>query len=298
MLWVIDYHLHVWPHAPGTPAPTPDVLELYSTTAQQRGLSRIAITEHSHRFIQVDAAVGHFWDADPNHLSAATSKIWNEEQGADLDAYCDALLLAQADGLPIELGIEVDLLPDRADEMATVIAQYPFDVRLGSVHWLGSWLFDAYGTEVFIAEWERRGIESAWRDYERAMQELVDADLCDVIAHCDLIKVAGRLPDAGMRADFEDRLVALLTASGLAVEVSSAGWRKLADEQYPSRRILEGLADACVPITLASDAHVPEQIAWEYERLIALVLDVGFRSVAIFEGGNRALIDLVPADPH
>lgn len=250
-------------------------------------MQRIAITEHSHRFVQVDRAVAGFWDSEGAALARATAAVWREEQGADLDRYCEVIQAAQREGLPVELGIEVDLLPGRAEAMANVIAQYPFDIRLGSVHWLGAWLFDAYGTDTFVAEWNRRGYERVWADYSAALAELAEAGLCNVVAHCDLVKVAGRVPDVGYRREVEDRMVEVLVRSGLDVEVSSAGWRKPANEQYPSRRMLEALCAAGVGITLGSDAHVREQIAWEYERLLALVRDVGYGQVATYVGGDE-----------
>lgn len=289
---MIDYHVHVWPHGRGTPAPTADVLAGYVARAAERGIERIAVTEHSHRFVQVDAVAAGFWTGDDRRLATSTAEVWHDEQGADLDAYCEAIRAAQREGLPIELGIEVDLLPGRAAAMAEVIAQYPFDVRLGSVHWLGAWLFDAYGTDTFVAEWDRRGPEQAWTEYADALAELAASGLCDVVAHCDLVKVAGRLPDAGRRCEVEDRMVEVLVRSGLDVEVSSAGWRKLADEQYPSRRMLDALHAAGVGITLASDAHVPEQVGWEHDRLLRLVRDVGYDQVVTYVAGTRASVDL------
>jgi histidinol-phosphatase (PHP family) len=291
---VIDYHVHVWPHGRGTPEPTIDVLAGYVATAAERRVERIAITEHAHRFVQVDAVARGFWAGGDEALAAATAAVWEEEQGADLDRYCEAIQAAQAAGLPIELGIEVDLLPGRAEAMAAVVAGYPFDVRLGSVHWLGSWLFDAYGTDAFVAEWAHRGVDRAWKDYADALEELAGSGLCDVVAHCDVVKVAGRIPDIGLRHEVEDRMAEVIARSALDVEVSSAGWRKLAKEQYPSARLLEALRRADVAITLGSDAHVADQVAWEYERLREVVDAAGYDRVATYVGGRRSLAELRP----
>lgn len=146
--------------------------------------------------------------------------------------------------------------------------------------------------EVFAAEWDRRGHERAWEQYAEALAELAESGLCDVVAHCDVIKVAGRVPDAGHRREVEDRLVEVLVRSGLDVEVSSAGWRKPAAEQYPSRRMLDALHAAGTGITLASDAHVREDIAHGYDRLVGLVREVGYRQVVTYAGGDRTLVDL------
>lgn len=290
---MLDYHLHLWRHEDQVSDPTIEQVATYTETANGIGIERIAITEHAHRFVQIDAVASGFWDRARLPLAEATARVWRTEQGADLDRYCTVLAEAKRAGLPVELGLEVDLLPGLAEAVGRVIADYPFDIRLGSVHWLGAWLFDAYGTPAFIDEWDHRGIERAWHDYETAMTELCDSGLCDVLAHCDLIKVAGRLLDRGARSEFEDRLAETIARSGLVVEVSSAGWRKPAEEPYPSERLLRRLNELGVAITLASDAHFPDQIGWRFDDLVEVARAAGYRSITSFEGGrpNQVPID-------
>lgn len=67
---MIDYHLHVWPHEPGTPTPSIAQLTSYAEAAAALGIERIAITEHSHRFVQVDQALGTIWPQDALPLDA------------------------------------------------------------------------------------------------------------------------------------------------------------------------------------------------------------------------------------
>ena len=40
------------------------------------------------------------------------------------------------------------------DEVAALLAGYPFDVLLGSVHWLGAWRFDVLDDPLVMAEWD------------------------------------------------------------------------------------------------------------------------------------------------
>lgn len=182
------------------------------------------------------------------------------------------------------------------DAMADLLDQYPFDLRLGSVHWIEAWLFDDYTNEAAAREWDHRGAESAWNSYEASLNELVQSELCQVVAHCDLTKVAGRYPDPTYRRDFKDRLVETLANSGLVVEVSSAGWGKSAGEMYPSPRILAALAARKVPITLGSDAHRLDQIGWEYARLVSEIRQAGFTHVMSFPGGQPEMVAISDRD--
>ncbi len=117
------------------------------------------------------------------------------ESGGDLDAYVAALVDAQDRGLPLLIGIEVDRIPGAIEPMAQLLDDYPFDVRLGSVHWLGSWLIDDYGNPSFAREWATRSTDDVWRQYIDAIDELAMSGMVDVLAHLDVVKVAGRRPD-------------------------------------------------------------------------------------------------------
>ena len=162
-------------------------------------------------------------------------------------------------GLPIVIGLEVDYYEGRMDTVADLLAGYPFDVLLGSVHWVGAWRFDDIDDPVSMAEWSVRQVDACWEAYTEALEELAASGACDVLAHPDLIKAAGYVPDAP--AEWWDRIAEAAVASGMAAEVSSAGWRKPVGEQYPALGLLERLVAGGVPLTTASDAHRLEHVA-------------------------------------
>ncbi len=263
---VLDLHTHVWPHRPGTPTPTLDQLRAYCAAAQARGITQIAITEHSHRFDRVIDEVLPHWDRPrTGPVADATQHVLDVEGGADLDAYVQALLDAQDEGLPILLGLEVDHLPGTTEAMRSVLDDYPFDVLLGSVHWLDEWLFDAYDNDAFARRWTERDLDDVFEQYVDAVLDLAATGMVDVLAHVDVIKVAGhRPPDL---ARIEARLLDGLIEAGVVIEFSSAGLRKPADDTYPSGHLLAGLARAGVGFTTASDAHTVEQIGLGFEVL-------------------------------
>lgn len=263
---LLDMHTHVWEHGPGTPVPTIAQLEAYCEAAARAGIAEIAITEHCYRFSRIADEVLPHWDRPgPTALQLATDRTIATEGGGDLDAYVDVLIAAKDRGLPILVGLEVDHLPGAADAMAAVLADYPFDMVLGSVHWLDAWLFDDYGNEVFAAVWRDGDVDAIWARYVDEILTLARSGAVDVLAHLDVIKVAGHRPSDV--ASHEDRLVDGLRGTGVAVEISTAGWRKPVDEMYPSPRLLAALATAGVPLTTASDAHVVDIIGDRFDDL-------------------------------
>jgi len=113
----------------------------------------------------------------------------------------------------------------------------------------------------------------------------------DILAHPDLVKVWGSAvprPDGDLRR-FYERAIDGIAESDVSVEVSTAGLRKPVGEIYPARAFLEMCLEAGRPVSLSSDAHLPEQLGYEYERALELLDDLGVREVAVFEGRERRL---------
>jgi histidinol-phosphatase (PHP family) len=278
---VLDYHLHLWPHGRPSAGPTLGELAGYCERAQAQGVSEIALTEHLFRFAQVDSVLGGFWedDADPV-LRETMAAYWAEHARADLDTYVAAVVEAKAAGLPVVLGLEVDYYPGRMDKVAALLEGYPFDVLLGSVHWLGAWGFDYYEHPVVAAEWDSRSVETVWHGYTTAVEELAASGVVDVLAHPDLCKVTGRRPPAP--EEFHDRLAEAVARAGLAAEVSSAGWRKPVGEAYPAPGLLARFKAHGVPVTTASDAHEPATVGYRMADLRALLETAGYDTLRAF----------------
>ncbi len=273
---MLDYHLHLWPHGQRDRVPTVEHVAGYCDAARAAGVEEVALTEHLFRFTQADRLLRGFWDDEPDAaLRASMADYWDDHARADLDEYVACVLAAKEAGLPVVLGLEVDYYPGRMDDVAALLAGYPFDVLLGSVHWLGTWRFDDLADPVSMAQWSVRAVDDAWDQYTLAIEELAATGTCDVLAHPDLVKVAGHRPAAP--EEWWDRLAEAAATSGMAAELSSAGWRKPAAEAYPAPALLARFVARGVPLTTASDAHRLPDVAQRSAELAAMVraLDVG-----------------------
>jgi histidinol-phosphatase (PHP family) len=278
---VLDYHLHLWEHGPRPLETTLEQVARYCDQAAAQGVTEIAITEHLFRFRQADAVLAGWWDDDPDPaLRHAMARYWAEEQGADLDRYVEVALAAKAEGLPVVLGLEVDFYRGRMHDVAGLLAGYPFDVLLGSVHWLGAWGFDNWEVAAFADEWDNHTIDAVWDRYTEAIEELADSGTCDVLAHPDLCKVFGRRP--AVPDEFHARMAEAAARSGMAAEVSSAGWRKPIGEAYPAPDLLDRFRKAGVPVTTASDAHNHGRVGERGGDLRAMLVDAGYDSLRGF----------------
>ncbi len=291
---MLDYHLHLWPHSQSDAEATVEQVTAYCERALAAGVTEIALTEHLFRFTQARDLVGGFWNDLPGEaLRPGMAAYWEHHARVDLDAYVEVVLAVKAAGLPVVLGLEVDYYQDRMDQVAGLLAQYPFDVLLGSVHWLGTWRFDVLNDPLVMAEWDVRDIDAVWDEYTRAMEELGASGACDVFAHPDLVKVAGRVP--AVPDEFYDRITEAAVRSGMSAEVSSAGWRKPVGEEYPAPALLRRFVDQGVPLTTASDAHSLPDVADRADDLRVLLAGAGVTRLQGYRARRSYPVPVAPS---
>ena len=184
-------------------------------------------------------------------------------------------------------------MPGAEERTAALLEGRGFDFVVGSVHFIGEG--DAAVDHEGFDVWERGGdADEIWRRYFETLARCARSGLFDILAHPDLVKVWGRdrpLPERDLRGFYEPAVEAI-AESGVAVEVSTAGLRKPVGELYPSPDFAELLAEAGVPFALSSDAHLPEQVGYEYDRAVEFLDRLGVEEICVFEGRHRTLAPL------
>ena len=241
--------------------------------AAARGATEVGFTEHFYRCVESAPVLGEFWTAEPRtDLAEQTEAFVREDRVLSLDGYVAAVLNARDRGLPVLLGLEVDFFPDTIDAVLDLLAPYPWDFLIGSVHWVGGWSIDHRDATY---EFERRGVRRAYEDYFSIETQLAGSGVVDVLAHVDVVKKQGyHLTEVPL--DLYRPVVAAASASGTAVEVSTAGLHQPAGEMYPHSEFLTMFREAGVPITLASDAHHAQDCARDREVAIRFAHDAGY----------------------
>jgi histidinol-phosphatase (PHP family) len=268
-----DYHVHLRPDDPDTPPEsyfTDANVARYREAADAAGIAELGVSEHIHRFRQA--------------LDIWRHPFWVEQATDDLDAYCDFLA---ASGLRV--GIEADFVPGAEDRIAALIGARDFDYVIGSVHFVGEGAVDQDRWDVWKIE--DHDPDRIWARYFDQVAASATSGLFDVIAHPDLVKVWGTdrpLPDGDLQRFYEPAVEAI-AASGVAVEVSTAGLRKPVAEIYPAGGFAELCVEAGVPFSLSSDAHVPGQIGFAYEEAVEFMREHGIDEVSTFAGRERTM---------
>ena len=260
---MIDLHVHTWRcrHAEGH---APD----YVRAACARGVSTLAFTEHLPLAPTLAASVP---GADGYAMPAAEFPLYVEEVR-------EAAELGRGLGVEVLLGVEVDAVSVALDHAREVVARWPFDIVLGSVHFIDGWAFDDPARTDGYAAWD---IRELWERYFDDVVRAARAGIADVIGHVDLVKKFGARPDGPLNSVYRS-LARELAAAGVAVEVNSAGLRKPCAELYPAQAVLEELFRAGVPCTIGSDAHAPGEVGAGLDAARAALAAAGYRSVLVF----------------
>ncbi len=233
----------------------------YARVALTRGLDEIGCSDHAP-----------LRDRETN---------WTQKK-SDLPVYVEMVRRAQREfpQLSIKLGLEVDFIPGHEDWIRELAGLYPWDYFLGSVHFIGDWPVD-----LSAQEWEGQDVGERWHQYFELWAQAGRCGLFDSLAHPDLPKKFGHRP-----VSFDYR--PYLKEIRCAIEVSTAGLRKPCREIYPSVEFLRLAREFDIPITLGSDAHLPQDTGADFDRAVAQATACGYTRICRFTRRRRELVPL------
>ena len=255
-----DYHTH--PQGHRVQRYTQELLQPWADSARKLGLIDIAFTDH-----------------DRYHA------------GIDFDEI-DQLRERNPD-LRIRAGIELDNDPIHSAAGRNWIEKHwdKLDFVLGSVHFLDrpDQMFDSVPDGA--TQFEGRDIDAVYADYFRRVREIAATGLVDCLAHLDLIKIHGHRASAEIGSLINETLD-LIGARNLAIELSTAGWRKPVNELYPSDSIIVLAMNKNISFTTASDAHSHAQLGDKFPILAQRMATLGIQQVCVFEKHNRTQLPL------
>jgi histidinol-phosphatase (PHP family) len=256
-----DYHCH--PQGHRVQRYSAALLQPWVESAGKHGLTDIAFTDH-----------------DRYHA------------GIDFDEI--ERLIERNPEVKIRAGIELDNDPATSAAGRKWIEKNweKLDFVLGSVHYLErpDQMFDTVPDGA--AQFEGRNIDEIYADYFRRIREMVATGLVDCLAHLDLVKIHGHRPTSTIETLVQETLE-FIRERNLAIELSTAGWRKPVNEVYPGDEIIRLAMAKGIPFTTASDAHSHAQLAENYDRLAEKMSVLGVHEVAVYHKHQRIVESLI-----
>jgi histidinol-phosphatase (PHP family) len=264
---IADYHVHT-PYCGHAQGKTIDYIE----SAIGAGMSEIGFSDHLGRYYLGKAQKRRYWD-------------WGMRERDIARYFSEILDLREAyDGrITIRIGLEVDYVEGAEHLLEEIVAHYPFDFLLGSIHCLPilGWRH--------ISEYVKANHAQVYAAYFEAIESAIKSGMFQSIAHVDFIWRYFTWPDAPqvLMEEYISDSVKACAKSTTCMEVNANGflWSQINDGQkYDLFNILlETIRKYRPGITIGSDAHTPDLVGKAFPQIITLLKKKGIDTVTLFD---------------
>ncbi len=247
-----DYHIHtkLCKHAYGE-------MEEYVEAAIEKGFDEICFTDHIPFPDNFD--ISHRMDPE------------------DIEPYLEWIddCRSKYPEISILKGLEADYLEQFEDYLGEFLQKYSFDLVIMAIHFVEKW---PAGNWVFHYDFPDKTFKEIYGEYLGTINQGVNSGLFDVVGHLDLVKRVGHRVMETNGDDMETLFDSVLK-QGMGIEINTSGFRRVIAEPYPSFEVVEAAANRGIPITLGSDAHLPEQVGHEFPQVMKKIS--GFQKLKI-----------------
>ena len=263
-----DFHTHCNFSTDSTATP-----ESMLDGAIKKGLTHLCLTDHMDLDYPGTSKEHMLFEFDPNLYFKTLSPLRDRYAGR----------------LNYSIGVEFGLRPNRPDlnaRMHSLLATYPFDFVLGSVHLLGE--EDPYYEDY----WQTHAVspKEILRTYFNDMlASLKEYDNFDSLGHLDYliryIPVSLGSKDYAYTEYKEviDEILHLLIQKDKALEINTAGLVKGLSCFHPKTEIVSRYLELGGKLlTIGSDGHSPEMIAAEFKQTEEILGSLGVKGYYVY----------------
>lgn len=241
--------------------------------AIKKGLCTICITDHMDKDVQ----------------------IHGEEFVFEAEQYFPTLMdLKEKYQKEIEvlIGVEMGMQPHLADYFKEYVQKYPFDYVIGSVHVIKG--VDPYYPEYFE---NKSDAEAFGEMFEETMENLQLYQDYDTLGHLDYIVRYGKRKEQEYTYEKYkeqiDDILKHLIEHGKALELNTAGLKYGLPFAHPHPDILKRYVElGGEMVVVGSDAHKPEHVAYDFEKVKPLLQACGVKYFTKFKS-RKPIFELI-----
>ena len=265
MTGLADYHMHT-----RSSCDSQATMAAMGEASCQAGLAEIGFSDHFDNAPR-DSGYG-FFKLEP----------WAAELAACRQQF--------AGRLTVRAGLEIGEPHVYPAEVRAILARYPFDYVIGSLHWVGP-------DFAFVPEFFQRPADEAYGCYYEELERMTRLGDFDILGHIEgVARVGYTVYTAHDPARYEEVIRAALrncVERGIALDVNTWSVRRGNQCLTPSPQILRWYrALGGERVTLGSDAHEPARVAEDFDVALAALREAGLRYVTRFERRQAVLLPL------
>lgn len=182
--------------------------------------------------------------------------------------------------LTINCGIEVDFTVKYQGDIKEFIKDKEFDFILGAAHYVDGVILEEHETYF-----PGKCVYEAYAPYFETALAAAGSGLFDALAHVDLCKRYGVLYygpfDWSPHRAIIEKILTLIIAQNMALEINTSGLRQAPGETYPGRSILElyqSLGGRVV--TIGSDAHRAADVGAGIDQAHKMASEIGLAQIS------------------
>lgn len=249
-----DFHMHTL-FSSDSKADVRSMLD----SAIEKGMERVCITDH--------------WEEDyPKEYEETEFHFDKTGYVKELER----LREEYAGKLDVRIGVEIGMQPHLGSFYKKEISRYPYDFVIGSVHLVER--KDPYFNEW----WKEYEDEQMYRKaFDETIRNLEQFEDFDVLGHIDyIVRYGRRQAEAYSYERFHeilDEILKKVIVSGKGIELNTAGWKYGLDFCHPHPDVLKRYKELGGEIiTVGSDAHKPEHVAYDFKKAAEVLQSCGF----------------------
>lgn len=257
------------------------VIDAYAQRALDNGIAELAITDHV--------------DFSPTAPGFGATTFQQRER------YVREAAERWADrGVAISFGVEITWDSEWAEAIREHLAASAYDFVIGSVHVYRDSPYAPANVAAFVAG---RSLSAIVAPYFEEVAAGARSGLFDVMGHIDFVKrfLAPhlRLSDLAAAPELYEPILHALVESGTGLELNTSGLRSPAEETFPSSAVVARFRElGGRALTIGSDAHDVDHVAWAFDDGYQTARDSGFDELTFRRGGtDRVRIEL-PLAPN
>lgn len=197
-----------------------------------------------------------------------------------------------ASSITLLTGIELGLQPHLEKQLQDLLSSWPFDFVIGSSH-----LIDRL--DPFLLEYWQNTTEEAsiLRYFETILENLQAFSSMDVYGHIDyIIRYA---PSKAQNYSYKkyqeilDEILKTLVQKNVGIEINTAGFKYGLGFPNPHPDIIRRYWELGGEIiTIGSDGHCPDHLAYDFQKIPDLLKSCGFHYYTIFQNRKPEFIKL------
>ena len=229
-----------------------------------------------------------------DHMDYNFPKTYTLDFLFDIDEYTQTIHSMQkkyAEQITIHYGIELGLQQSAFRNIEQLINHYPFDYMIGSVHIVDG--YDPYYKEY----WDKYpGLNGVEKYLETTLSLIKETPSIHSLGHLDYVtRYDNNIRDINILEYFPeliDSILDVLIQKGIALEINTSGLRK-GNHSNPDISIVKKYIDkGGERITIGSDAHSSEYIAYGFNQLFHELKKSGISQYHLFEKGKPLTLSI------